>query len=80
MTKNEENVIQLACNLAEAVVAGDYHLPRPMCSAINSLQDAVWDLANERGWISPKEGCSKEFLAESAEYWREVEDKLKNAT
>lgn len=80
MTKAEENVVQWACNLAEAIVAGDHRLPRPMNIAINSLQDAVWDLADERGWMSPKDGCSAEFLEEKKQYWQEVEDKLRNAS
>ena len=77
MTKAEENVVQWACQLAEAVVGGTYHLPRPMNIAINSLQDAAWDLAKERGWQSPKDGCSAEFLEEEKKYWQEVEDKLR---
>lgn len=77
MTKAEENIIQWACNLTEAVVAGDYHLPKPMNIAINNLQDAAWDLAKERGWSSPKNGCSKEFLDCKSEYWTEIENKLR---
>ena len=78
MTKAEENVVQWACQLAEAIVAGTYGLPRPMNIAVNSLQDAVWDLVKERGWQSPKDGCGHEFLEEEKKYWQEVEDKLKN--
>jgi hypothetical protein len=78
MTKNEEEVIQWACHLAEAIVAGSYGLPRPLNIAVNTLQDKVWDLAKERGWKSPKDGCSPEFLEEEKKYWQEVEDKLKN--
>ena len=78
MTKAEENGVQWACQLAEAIVAGTYGLPRPMNIAVNSLQDAVWDLVKERGWQSPKDGCSREFLEEEKKYWQEVEDKLKN--
>ena len=77
MTKAEENVVQWACQLAEAIVGGTYHLPRPMNIAINSLQDAAWDLAKERSWQSPKDGCSAEFLEEEKKYWQEVEDKLR---
>ena len=77
MTKAEENVIQWACNLAEAIVAGDYKLPTPLCRAINEMGDAVWDLARERGWQSPKDGCSKEFLEFEAKYWKDLEDKIK---
>lgn len=78
MTKAEENVVQWACQLAEAIVAGTYGLPKPMNIAVNSLQDAVWDLVKERGWRSPKDGCSYEFLEEEKKYWQEVEDKIKN--
>lgn len=78
MTKAEENVVQWACQLAEAIVAGTYGLPKPMNIAVNSLQDAVWDLVKERGWRSPKDGCSHEFLEEEKKYWQEVEDKIKN--
>lgn len=78
MTKAEENVVQWACQLAEAIVAGTYGLPKPMNIAINSLQDAVWDLVKERGWQSLEDGCSHEFLEEEKKYWQEVEDKLRN--
>lgn len=77
MTEAEENVIQWACNLAEAIVAGDYKLPAPMCRAINELQDAVHDMAWERGWKTIKDGCSQEFLEYSAKYWSDLEAKLK---
>ena len=77
MTKAEEDVIQWACNLAEAVVAGDYRLPRPMNIAINGLQDAVSVLADERGWRTTSEGCGEMFLARKKEYWDEVEAKLR---
>lgn len=77
MTRAEENVIQQACNLAEAVVAGDYKLPAPMCLAINELQDAVHAMANERGWQSLRDGCSQEFLEYSAKYWKDLEDRIK---
>lgn len=78
MTKAEENVIQWACNLAEAVVAGDYHLPKPMNIAINNLQDATWDLAKERGWKTPVDGCSQNFLEMQKAYCADVENKIKN--
>lgn len=77
MTKAEEDVIQWACNLTKAVVAGDYKLPRPMNIAINSLQDAVNVLADERGWRTISEGCDKTFLAREKEYWDEIESKLR---
>lgn len=78
MTKAEEEVVQWACNLAEAIVAGTYSLPAPMNIAVNSLQDAVWDLVKERGWKSPEDGCSHEFLKYEKKYWHEVENKLRN--
>ena len=68
MTKAEENVVQQAYHLVEAIVAGTYGLPRPMNITVNSLQDAVWDLVKERGWQSPKDGCSYEFLEEKKKY------------
>lgn len=77
MTRAEENVVQCACNLAEAVVAGDYKLPAPMCLAINELQDAVHSMANERGWKTIEAGCSQEFLEYSAKYWKDLEDRIK---
>lgn len=77
MTDKEKKVVEWAFNLAHAIVSGDYRLPKPMNIAINSLQDAVWDLVKERGWQSPKDGCSHEFLEEEKKYWQEVEEKVK---
>ena len=51
MTKAEKNVVQWACQLAEAIVAGTYGLPKPMNIAVNSLQDAVLDLVKE-AWLA----------------------------
>lgn len=79
LTDKEEKVIQSAFNLADSIVAGDYHLPNPMCRAINEIQDAVHELANERG-ISIAEGCSEEYLGYSKGYWACVEDRLKGRT
>ena len=78
MTKNEENVIQWAFNLTVAIVAGDYHLPSPMSRAINEVQDAVWDLAKERG-ITIDDGCSEEFKEFKDKFWKDVIEKLKNS-
>lgn len=78
LTDNEKKVIQWAFNLTHSIVAGDYKLPRPMCYAINNLQDAVHDLAQDRG-ISIKDGCSDEYLGFHDGYWKGVEDKLKGA-
>jgi hypothetical protein len=78
MTKNEENVIQWAFNLTMSIVAGDYHLPKPMNVAINNLQDAVWDLAKERG-ISVEDGCTAEFGKFKDEFWKDLKEKLKNS-
>jgi len=61
LTDKETKVIEWAFNFAHSIVAGDYHLPQPMNFTMNSLQDAVWDLAAKRG-ISIKDGCSKEYL------------------
>lgn len=76
MTDKEREVIEQAFNLAHSIVAGDYKLPRPMCVAINSLQDAVHELATERN-CSVADGCSKVFLDIESEYWKELEEKLK---
>ena len=78
MTNAEEEVIKWACNLAKSVVAGDYHLPSPMCIAVNTLQDKVWDLAKERGWSSLSDGCSEDFLAEEKKYWKDVDKKIQD--
>lgn len=61
LTDKEEKVIQSAFNLAYSIVAGDYHLPKPMCRAMNDLQDAVWELAKDRH-VSIEDGCSKDYL------------------
>ena len=76
LTENEQNVLTWAFNLAHSIVAGDYNLPKPMCYAINNLQDAVHDLANERG-VSIKDGCSKEYSGFHDGYWSTLEEKLK---
>lgn len=75
LTKNEQNVLTWAFNLAHSIVAGDYNLPKPMCYAINNLQDAVHDLAKERG-VSIKDSCTKEYLAFHEGYWAAVGEKL----
>ena len=46
--------------------------------AINNLQDAVWDLANERG-ISVEDGCTAEFGKFKDEFWKGMKEKLKNS-
>ena len=76
LTDKEVAVIQWAFNMAHSIVAGDYKLPKPMCYAMNNLQDAVHDLANERG-VSIKDGCSKEYLGFHDGYWSALEEKLK---
>ena len=75
LTENEQNVLTWAFNLAHSIVAGDYKLPKPMCYAINNLQDAVHDLAKERG-VSIEDGCSKEYLGFHKGYWAAVGEKL----
>ena len=75
LTKNEKKVIAWAFNVAHSIVAGDYHLPQPMNYAINNLQDAVHELAHDRG-ISVKEGCSDEYLGFSEGYRRGVVEKI----
>ena len=76
LSDNEKNVITWAFNVAHSIVAGDYKLPKPMCYAINNLQDAVHDLAKERG-VSIKDGCSKDYLGFNEGYWKGVEEHLK---
>ena len=76
LTENERNVLTWAFNVAHSIVAGDYKLPKPMCYAINNLQDAVHDLAKERG-VSIKDGCSKEYLGFHDGYWSTLEEHLK---
>ena len=76
MTDREQNVIQCAFNLADAIVAGEYNLPKPMILAINQLQDAVWGVANERG-VSVKNCVSYDFRKYKDQYWKDVEDELK---
>lgn len=76
LTDKEKAVIEWAFNLAHSIVAGDYKLPKPMNYAINNLQDAVHDLAKERG-MSIKDGCSKEYLGFHEGYWSALEENLK---
>ena len=75
LTENEQNVLTWAFNLVHSTVAGGYKLPKPMCYAINMLQDAVHDLAKERG-VSIKDLCSKEYLGFHNGYWAAVEEKF----
>lgn len=79
LTDNEKLVIQWAFNMTHSIVAGDYHLPKPMTYAMNYLQDAVVELAKERH-ISVKDGCSKEYLGFHKGYWDGVNEKLKGET
>lgn len=76
MTDKEREVIQWAFNFAHSIVAGDYHLPKTMNYTMNNLQDAVHDLANERG-ISIEDGCTDGYLSFHKEYWDGVERKLR---
>lgn len=77
MTKAEENVIQKAFNLTDSIVAGSYDIPKPMVYALNQLQDAVYDLLNERK--SKIEDCiSSEYKEFHDKYWKKVEDNLEN--
>lgn len=75
MTDKEKNVIQWAFNLTEAIVAGDYRLPRTVNVAINKLQDAAWELAGERG-STPEKLCSRDFRKELTEYRSSMEKRL----
>lgn len=76
LTENEKNVITWAFNLVHSVVAGDYHLPKPMTYTINNLQDAVWELAKDRH-VSITDGCSKDYLGFNEGYWKGVEEQIK---
>ena len=76
LTDKETKVIEWAFNFAHSIVAGDYHLPQPMNYTMNNLQDAVWELANERR-ISVEDGCTEEYRGFHKGYWEGVEEKLK---
>ena len=76
LTDKEAKVIEWAFNFAHSIVAGDYHLPQPMNFTMNSLQDAVWDLAKERG-ISIENGCSKEYLGVRNGYMEGILDNIR---
>lgn len=76
LTENEKNVIVWAFNFAHSIVAGDYHLPSPMNYTMNNLQDAVSQLARERG-ISIVDGCTSEYLGFNKGYWDGVEETLR---
>ena len=75
LTENEMDVIAWAFNFAHSIVAGDYHLPNPMNYALNNLQDAVFQLALERG-ISIEDGCTGEYLGFHKDYWDGVKERL----
>ena len=79
LTDKEEAVIQWAFNLAHSIVAGDYHLPKPMNYAINNLQDAVFDLAKERG-VSVESGCTKEYLDFYSEHLEAMNEIIRRLT
>ena len=76
LTEKERDVIQWAFNFAHSIVAGDYHLPKPMNYTMNHLQDAVFVLAQERKQ-SIADGCSKDYLGFNEGYWKGVEERLK---
>ena len=61
LTDSEKKVIAWAFSFAHSIVAGDYHLPKAMNFTMNNLQDAVWELANERG-MSIEDGCTEGYL------------------
>jgi len=75
LTDSEKEVIEWAFNFAYSVVAGDYHMPKPMCYAANNLQDAVFALAQERG-TSIKDGCSSMFLGYCEGHDEALKEKL----
>lgn len=75
MTKAEENVIQKAFNMTDAIVAGSYDIPKPMVYALNQLQDSVYDLLNERN-IGIKDCISPDYKEFRDKYWKKVENIL----
>jgi len=77
LTDCEKKVIQWAFNVTHSITVGDYRLPRPMICALNNLQDAVHELANERK-ISIMDGCSKDFLQQKEDYLADAHMKLIN--
>lgn len=79
LTNEEKKVIEWAFNLAHSVVAGDYKLPKPMNYAINNLQDAVFDLAKERG-VSVESGCTKEYLDFYSGYQEAIDEMIRGIT
>ena len=79
LTDKEKAVIEWAFNLAHSIVAGDYKLPKPMNYAINNLQDAVFDLAKERG-VSVESGCTKEYLDFYSEYQESIDEMIRGIT
>ena len=79
LTENEEQVIAWAFNLVHSIVAGDYKLPKPMNYAINNLQDAVFDLAKERG-VSVESGCTKEYLGFYNEHLETMNEMIRRLT
>lgn len=76
LTDAEEDVIRWAFNLAYSTVAGDWRLPMPMWCAVNSMQDAVHELARERK-MSLKAGCSEEFLGYYDKHYADLEKKIR---
>lgn len=79
LTENEKNVIDWAFNFTHSIVAGDYNLPKPMCYAMNNLQDAVWELSKDRH-VSIENGCTKDYLAFNKGYWDGVKERLEKET
>ena len=76
LTDAEEDVIRWAFNLAYSTVAGDWGLPKPMCYAVNNLQDAVHELAREHK-MPLKAGCSEEFLSFYSKHYADLEKKIR---
>ena len=76
MTKNEEEVVQWAFNVADSIVAGISNLPTPMVYAINKLQDAAWEVAKERG-TTPSSLVSADYKKVHDDYWTNLEREIR---
>lgn len=75
MTEAEKNVIQWAFNMTDSIVAGTYDIPKPMVYALNQLQDATYDLLNERD-AKLKDCISSDYKEFKDKYWKDLEDRI----
>lgn len=77
MTDKNDDVFTWACNLTDAIVAGDYKLPKEMTFAMNMLQDAVYDELN-RKHLRLKDCVSKDFSTFKDKARKEREDAIRD--